>query len=389
MEAIMRSGSLVLVAFLAAACGNGGGSGSGAGGNGSNGGGVGGSGGGTVPPNYCPGSPGGNLIANALCLCGDLRDIGNFVVDANSPTASGSIGVNGASTLINHLDVAGSYVAYGGLSDAGDTVVHESLTCAADVGIAGNVEVTHDLSVGGNLSGFGRVAVAGTLRVGGADQMIGFQQIAAKGGYTAPALPCPCDPASLFDVAGAIAAAKASSSTTVLATLPSGTIGVQDIELPSGVYYQADAATIGYERLHVTGAVSLYVDGRLDEIGADRIVIDPGASLDLYVAGSVNTVGYAGLGDKSAPAAFTLYIGGSDPVTVSIGAQFFHGSIYAPRANIVYIGDTHIQGGLFANQLSGTGQLVIGGQVPFSTSGGGCPPTPVGQPTPSPTSPIQ
>jgi hypothetical protein len=386
----MRGARWMSLLLVVAACNN---SGSGANGNGGNGGngsggyGVGGNGSGS--PNQCPSSPGGALIADALCVCGDLHDIGNLVVDASSATASGAIGVDGLSTLANHLDASGSFVAYAGLDDIGDTVVHHDLLTSANVAVAGNLEVDHDLGVGGNLSGVGRVAVDGTLRIGGANQMLGWQQVAARGPFSATPSPCPCGASQIFDVDGAIAAAKASSSTTVLSSGPSGTIGVNEMSLGTGVYYLADAATIGYSKLHVTGAVSLYVDGTIDDIGADKIVIDSGASLDMYVSGSVNTIGYAGLGDKSAPANFTLYLGGDAPVTLSIGAQWFHGSIYAPRARIGYVGDTNIAGGLFVDELAGTGNLVIGGQLPFSTGNTQCPPTPPMQPpVDNPTPPI-
>jgi hypothetical protein len=334
-----------------------------------------------------PSSP-GVLFGNALCLCGSLHDVGNLVVDGAAPGASASVGVDGISRLANHTDIAGSFSAYGGLSDAGDTVVHHDLLSSADVAIAGNLDVAHDLAAGGNLSGLGRVAVGGVLRVGGADQMIGWQQVGARGSFTPFAgPPCPCGASSLFDVAAAVQAARTAASTVILSTSASGTIGVNPIDLASGNYYSADTATLGYARLHVTGAAALFVDGSLDEIGADRIVIDAGATLDLYVSGSVGTVGYAGLGDAGSPASFRLYVGGTAPVTISVGAQWFHGSIYAPRANIVYVGDTNVGGGLFANELVGAGQLAIAGNVPGSIGGGGsaCPPAPPGDQTFAPT----
>jgi hypothetical protein len=327
------------------------GTGSSGGTNSSAGGGTNSSGGGTNSgggsSSCAPSSPGA-LFSDALCLCGGLHDIGNLIVD-------GAVGVNRVSRLANHT----------GISD--------SFSVGEDLDAAGDLSVQNDLSVAGDLLGIGRVAVGGVLRIRGADDMIGWQQAGSRGSFSATQPPCSCD--MPFNVAAAVALAKSSSATTVLSNSPSATIGIDPITLASGTYFSADAATLGYQQLHVTGAVSLFVDGTLDEIGADRIVIDPGASLDLYVSAGVNTVGYAGLGDQTAPASFRLYVGGSAPVTLSVGAQWFHGSIYAPQANIVYVGDTHVAGGLFAHELVGTGQLVISGALPGSPSGGGCPPT--------------
>jgi hypothetical protein len=358
---------------------------------GSSGGSTGGAGGSAGGSASCSPSSPGSLFGAALCMCGSLHDVGNLIIDGNGPGTSASAAVNGISRVINHTDVGDTYVAYGGLNDAGYTAVHKNLSSSTDVDVAGNLEVGGDLSVGGNLSGIGRIQVSGTLRVAGANQMLGWLDAPTRGNFSPlGAPPCPCDPASLFDVAAAVTAAHANSSTVTLSSQPSGTIGVNPITLSSGAYYSADAATIGLERLHITGAVQLFVDGTLDEIGADRIVIDPGATLDLYVSAGVNTVGYAGLGDWKSPASFRLYVGGDAPVTVSVGAQWFHGSIYAPRANIVYVGDTNVEGGLFCNELVGTGQLVIGGALPGGGSGTGssCPPTPPSSPPVTPTPPV-
>ncbi len=383
---------IIMAALATAGCGNQSKSGSSGATNGSSGTGATGSGGnngnGGAGANSCSPSSPGSLFGNALCLCGDLGDIGNLIVDGSGPGTSSSVGVDGKSALVNHTDIGGSYAAYAGLDDAGDTVVHQDLISAMSINVAGNLEVTRDLAIGGDLGGVGRVAVGGVLRVAGADDMIGFQQVAARGSFTAPASePCPCDSGSLFDVTAAVAAAKTASSTTILATSASGTIGVSDLDLKSGSYYLADSAVIGYSKLRISGAVSLFVDGTIDEIGADRIVIDSGATLDLYVTGGVNTVGYAGIGDVSSPSSFRLYVGGSAPLTLSVGAQWFHGSIYAPLANLVYVGDTHVAGGLFAQALVGTGRLVIGGNLPGSSGGGSCPP-PVAGPPITPTPPI-
>ncbi len=326
-----------------------------------------------------PSSPGA-LFANALCLCGDLADVGNLVVAGYGRGTSASAAVNGVSRMVNHLFVRDNFVAYSGLVDIGATEVDGNLLCSKDVDVAGNLVVGGDLAAGGNLTGIGHIQVDGTLRVAGSNQMLGWQNAPARGSFTPlGAPPCACAPGQLFDVAGAVTAAGASSATVKLSSGPTGTIGVATLTLGSGAYYSADAATIGYQKLHVTGAASLFVDGTLSEIGADRIVIDNGASLDLYVSGGVGTVGYAGLGDATSAASFRLYVGGTAPITVSVGAQWFAGSIYAPLANIAYVGDTHISGGLFTNQLVGTGELVIGGALPGSTSGSTCPAPPPSQ----------
>jgi hypothetical protein len=318
----------------------------------------------------CPPSPASAIFTNALCLCGDFHDVGNLVVGPSSQPGAPSVGVNGVSKIINHTTVAGGWVAYGGLSDIGDSHIHGNLVTPEDLDVAGNLEVDQDVSVGKTLTGVGRLKVDGTLRVAGDNRMIGFSQVANQGAYSAPAgPPCPCDPGQLLDVPGAVAAAKSKNDNGSIAN-----IGVTDLTLPTGSYYFGDVGTIGLARLHITGAVSVYVDGDLDSIGAERIKLDPGATLDLYVAGVVRTVGYLNAGDAAQPAAFRLYVGGADQLTLSVGFQKFSGAIYAPKATIAYVGDTIIEGGLFAKDLVGIGNLEIAAAQPSAPPSTTCNP---------------
>src|SRR5262249_28659111 len=119
---------------------------------------------------------------------------------------------------------------------------------------------------------------------------------------------------------------------------------------------------------------ALYIDGDLDSIGAERIKLSPGAQLDLYVSGTVRTIGYLNAGDAANPSAFRLYIGSGDRLTLSVGYQKFAGSIYAPKATIAYVGDTIVEGGLFANNLVGVGLLTIAAASPVAPSPGTCNP---------------
>lgn len=349
-----------------------------------------GGGGGNVASPACAPPLAPQLFANALCVCGDLVDAGNFVVRSAQSGPSGSVGVNGHSKVANHSDVSGSWVAYGGLELLGDAELGANLSTARGARMTGNVSVAGDLRAGQDLEGYGRLAVGGVLRVGGANRFIGYQETGAVAGFQSlSGPPCPCADGSIFDVAAAVALAKANNAnaTIGLPTIGIDHIGLSLLTLPQGAYFVSGVRTLGATRLRISGAVSLYLEGSLDQIGAEQIVIDPGATLDLYVSGSVKTVGYASLGAAADPSAFRLYVGGSDTLTLSVGAQWFNGSIYAPRAKIEYVGDTTIAGALFCDDLTGVGQLTIEADLPGG--GGSCPSSPTpGQPPVTPTPPI-
>ena len=313
----------------------------------------------------CPASPAQAVFGNAVCICGDFTDVGNLIVRSALADNAGSIGVNGISKVINNTNVSGSWASHGGFSAIGNVQVGKSLYTTGDLHATGNLEVKENLSVGGGLSGIGRVAVGGELRTAGSNGLIGYQQIHGKGGYVAPAgLPCGCDG---LDVAQEVAKAK-DANDNAAHKLPTSmdTIGVADLTLTTGRYFFGDMRTIGLSKIHVTGAVSMYLDGDLDDIGAQKFDFAPGASLDLYVSGSVKTIGYANWGDKAQPSAFRLYVGGSEDISLQIGAQIFHGAIYAPKAILKYVGYTKIEGALFAKEVHGIGDLEIGGARPVN-----------------------
>jgi len=97
--------------------------------------------------------------------------------------------------------------------------------------------------------------------------------------------------------------------------------------------------------------VSIFVEGSLDAVGSTRWQVGSGGQLDLFVSGNVGFVG-----DVTTDA-FRLYVGG-DAVT-TVGTAMFHGALYAPRADVAYVGDATVVGSVFAYTIQGVGALTI------------------------------
>lgn len=86
-------------------------------------------------------------------------------------------------------------------------------------------------------------------------------------------------------------------------------------------------------RMLVTGNARLYVTGNVSLSGSSSIVIAPGASLKLYVAGASTSLGGNGVVNGSASATNFSYFGLPSNKTVSFsGNAAFTGTIYAPSA---------------------------------------------------------
>jgi hypothetical protein len=340
----------------------------------------------------------------ALCTCENLTQVGVLKVGSGA-SGDGSIGVNGFSSVANASDVSGSWVSWKQWTAGTGARIGGSLRSGADLVVAGAVSVGKDVAVKHNMTGAGFLTVGGALRVGGNDVFLGLRQVAGgRAAFDEPTQPpCGCDPATLFDVVGAVAQARTMNDNAARG-IPAGgqiDIGVQRMTLDTGRYYFQGVHNIGLGVLHIRGNVSIYIDGSLDEIGAEAIKLDTGATLDLYVSGAVRLVGFTPVGSRQSPSSFRLFVGGSDRLSVGAGLQEFFGSIYAPTAEIALAGVTVVWGSLFAKEVIDLGVLAInhGGAVPTCSPPVVMPPTgvpPVGmmpdagaaqQPTPVPTPP--
>jgi hypothetical protein len=308
----------------------------------------------------CGTTPAPALFEHALCLCGDYLDVGRAKIGPGRDPAS--IAVNGRSRTVSYTAVEGDFIAYGGLEATADLNVRGDLESAGDVTWVGALDVEGDLSVGGDLEGIGALEVEGSVAVGGDRFTLGLETAGGDATYVAPAgPPCGCDPATFLDVAALVALARDDNDNAARGIEEDRVLAVGDVslELETGRYYFQDVAAVGRARLTISGAVSLYLDGDLATVGDGQIEINPGSSLDLYVAGHVAHVGKIELGDPDDPSAFRLYVGGEKPVQVGVGWSEIAGSIYAPLAQILWVGATYVDGAVFAHDLGGVGDLGI------------------------------
>ncbi len=310
--------------------------------------------------------PATQAFAVSACICEDFDDIGNLIVGKSVEKDHATLAVMGSTRAINNFQVRGDFRPHGGLTATGNLEVTGSLSTPATVDDIGNIEVDGDLAIGGDLKGIGRLAVGGALSVAGNDTFLGYEEINATAPYAPVDEPaCGCTGPNAIDVAAVVAAAKTANDNAA-AGVPTSfkNIGAARLELTTGSYYMTDLSQIGATFVSVKGHVSLYLDGNLESIGAAWIRLENGGMLDLYVSGSVRQIGHLDLGNKWDPSAFRLYIGGGDKGTINVGNQIYNGAIYAPDAEIEYIGNTQIRGAITAKRLTGIGNLEIGYAAP-------------------------
>jgi hypothetical protein len=296
------------------------------------------------------------LFGDGVCACKDLAQVGELHVEPG-PGGTGSVGVDGRTQLVGQSDISGSLETWGGLTAVGCSI-GDSLVTPADVEFSGEATIHGDAVIGGNLTGVGSLAVDGKLELGGTSQLVGGSTVASHAPYQAPSAqpPCDCDPNSFFDVAAAVAAAKQVAN----GQSSWSNVGKTEIHLTAGSYYVAAADLVGQATIEIDGGVSVFVDGSLDSVGSAQWRLDAGAQLDLFVSGSVASVGQLVTGDPSAPTSFRLYVGGTGSTALgTVGESELYGDIYAPSADITYVGDTRVVGSIFAATIIGVGRLEI------------------------------
>lgn len=108
----------------------------------------------------------------------------------------------------------------------------------------------------------------------------------------------------------------------------------------------------------------LIVDSEISLTGQDKITIQPGASLNLYMAGSTTKIGGGGVVDSSGNATNFFYWGTTNNTVITInGNGAFTGVIYAPNASYTMNG-----GGSSQEDMAGaliTKSVQMNGDVGF------------------------
>lgn len=307
-------------------------------------------------PLSCPPS---DLFEAAICVCEDFADVGRLQV-MEGPSGIAHVGVNGAARFVNQAELAGDLRAYESSHNVADLQVGGTLASSGDVSAVGSLGIGGDLQSGGDLNAIGRLTVGGQLQIAGTEHVVGTAEFAGRSDFASVNKPCACDGPTLFDVGVAVAAAKVNNDNQAAGIDERlHAVGSTELRLSSGTYYLADATVVGRTRIVADGQVALYVEGDVRAVGQQEFSLEPGATLDLFVSGSVKTVGQVSAGSASDPQSFRLYVGGENSVALSVGQQEFFGSIYAPEAKVAHVGSTRIIGALFAKTLAGVGSLQV------------------------------
>ncbi len=129
--------------------------------------------------------------------------------------------------------------------------------------------------------------------------------------------------------------------------------------LPSGNYQMGSVSISGGRTMLVTGDVTLYVNGNLSTSGAGAIIIVPGASLKLYVAGSANFTGNGIVNQSGLARNLSIYGLNTCPSIAYSGTSALIGTVNAPEAALKFSGISSAFGAFTANSITISGGSMV------------------------------
>jgi hypothetical protein len=313
----------------------------------------------------CAGNLAQTTFTWALCSCGDVSVEQGLTTDAYNSTQGaytpgghgGAVGLDGRYDCQGTTDVGGTLwsseaqgIATQGtvavhqeLHDGGPFVTAASATVAGNGYVDGNVEAAAATSFGGTLYAPASAMIEGPITYGALAQQP----------VTVPP-PCACDASQILPIANIVSAAAASNDdasigldANALSTLTAPT----RLDLPCGQFYLSSIGSSSSLTIVAHGHTALYVGGDVELQGELDVTLDPDATFDVFVTGSVGSQGDMHLGALAYPALFHLYIGGTNMLALQGGLRFA-GGLYAANAAAELGGGAEIYGALFVGSFA-------------------------------------
>jgi hypothetical protein len=325
----------------------------------------------------CAGILASNTFTFALCSCTNINNTGSLVTDGFDSLK----GPYPAPPPPWPYSLGAGVAANGTVSNDSTLNVGGALYCSGNATASSTVNVRQDLHVGGNANSFDanvagdayvKGSVSGSLHVTGKLHQ-GVSQ-SPPCDYCPGQMPGPIDVATIVNarVTNAAGTNNDNKSINLSATLFSSGTGPSRLDLPCGNYYldgiNRDATIFAH------GHTALYVGTKGITAGNVNFSLDPTATFDIFVAGSITNSGTFTLGAQNTPALTRMYVASTGTLTFSSSANIY-GNLY-DAGHIGLTSGTTVYGSLYAGSLDGTADLTIHYDRQVAVQGETCPPPP-------------
>ncbi|MDP9002921.1 MAG: hypothetical protein M3O46_22755, partial [Myxococcota bacterium] len=334
----------------------------------------------TTPPNGC-----GECLNDlaratfrwALCSCGDVALQQQLFTDAYDSTkgpyppaplqTGGGVGVNGNFTGGGApISIGGALWCTGAAGVATGfqaTVSQETHVANALNATGGALKILDNAWVGGNVGGTVNISktlyvpTTATVGAGVTSAMTVKQPVTV-------APPCDCsDTALLGQSIDQIVTAHATNNDNAAIGLNAGALATPTmstrLDLPCGRYYLTGINQPGTSvTVFAHGRTSLFIRG--DVVGATvSFVLDPTATFDTFITGTVKASGQLIVGSPNYPALSRTYVGGTAPVDLSGEAGRTAGNLYVGKTPLNVSSHFVLYGGLIAASLANQENIEI------------------------------
>lgn len=336
----------------------------------------------------CAGALAATTFRFGLCTCEGYVSSGKLTTDGFDSTKGayvpgqndGSVGTNAKLNASNDLVIGGSLwvSSKDGITVSSNVTVGGDLQCGGEYTTTQNLKVGDDASVNGKIIGKDLTVVDVLTQPAGAQLLVsGTKTIGStKAAPVNVPDPCDCSPDLLVDIAGYVKVRQNDNDNASVPLAKDATTNLsadKTIDLPCGRYYLDELTGAGRVTFNAKGRVALFLGGNISTSKGFAVTLEPGAELDLFIAGNVVSSGTINLGDPAHPANVRVYVGGSGTISLS-GGGVFTGNVYAPKAEIVLAANTEFYGSVFARRVSTSGDVTIHYDTAILKAGKDCPP---------------
>jgi hypothetical protein len=305
----------------------------------------------------------------ALCSCTNLDISAPLTTDGYNSTKGppngglgGNIGCDDAITnWSSHVTVGGDLWA----ADAGTFMPSGP-----------GSEVRQDLHLGGSIHASSPFAVDESAYVTGT-----ISGVTIDGGVSHPASippPCDCAPSQLVPVGAIVAAHAPPNNDDALIGIDPGVVaaggGPLRIDLPCGNYYLSGIMTSNPLTIFAHGHAAIYIAGDVVAGSPLAFQLDPTATLDIFVSGTITTSQLLTIGSPNYPALCRLYVGGAAKLSFSQNANIGCNIYAADSALVDWSATSAIYGSIFAGSFKASHDTFIHYDLGVLSAGSECPP---------------
>ncbi|MFO0558734.1 MAG: hypothetical protein U0269_12025 [Polyangiales bacterium] len=310
----------------------------------------------------------------SICSCRSLQMSAPLLTDgfdsARGPyrpgELGGSVGVNDTFSNSNTSAIGGTLWAGG----ASGINVPSMQTVRQELHVDGPLRSSNVVQVGGEGWVNGDISTSSTISFGGPLHVPADRTIAPEPSLTYRRLvrepvsvpdPCDCTADRIVPIANIVAWHSTRNDNMAIGLAANhfeSDSNPRRVDLPCGRYYFTQIRGSMPVTIVAHGRTAIFIGGNINTSAPITITLDPTATLDIFVAGNVQSSSALRFGSTNYPALTRVYIGGTTGFQVSntadLGANF-----YVPNGSVQSSAPLEVFGAVFAGDFQTSNRVSV------------------------------